>query len=424
VQLLHVPSKLQDLQAVLDNNTVNEGTPFFSEFVADNYYMTTSTWNGLNPDLRKNYTWDKDALVTVENGSWNTPYGAIYHTNFVLDILKTISISPAEQVDYNLIRGSALFFRALLHHSLVQLYCRPYSATANTDLGLVVRTTSDIHEPVIRSTVQQTYDQIIKDLKEAIELLPVTSVVNTRPNKAAAQGLLARVYLSMRDYVNAGIQANNALTHNNTLMDFNGLTPVGNPSPSNPLTNPEILCLSLHTLSTVFGGNRAIVDSVLYRSYEANDLRKTVYYFTSAGSPFWKGSYYSISSNSIFDGIATDELFLIRAESNARAGNVSGAMNDLNTLLSKRYKTGTFTDLTATDAADALAQVLAERRKELAFRGLRWSDLRRFNLEGANITLKRVINNTEYTLPPNDLRWVLLIPEVEISRSGIQQNPR
>jgi hypothetical protein len=60
----------------------------------------------------------------------------------------------------------------------------------------------------------------------------------------------------------------------------------------------------------------------------------------------------------------------------------------------------------------------------LLFRNLRWSDLRRFNLEGANITLKRIINGTSYTLPPNDLRWVLLIPDLETSRSGIPQNPR
>ena len=41
-----------------------------------------------------------------------------------------------------------------------------------TDLGLVLRMTSDINEPTKRATVQETYYQIIKDLKEAAELLP------------------------------------------------------------------------------------------------------------------------------------------------------------------------------------------------------------------------------------------------------------
>jgi hypothetical protein len=197
-QNLAVPSTLSDLQAVLDNQDANRAAPQFLELVADNYYITTSSWSNLIDDIRKTYLWAKDAKITVENGTWSEPYQAIYKANFVLEILPDIKFNESERNDYNRIKGTALFVRAFMFHSLAQLYCMPYNFSANSDLGIVLRKTSDVNSPVSRATVQQTYDQIIDDLKTAIELLPVKSLYATRPNKAAAYGLLARTYLSMR----------------------------------------------------------------------------------------------------------------------------------------------------------------------------------------------------------------------------------
>ena len=67
---------------------------------------------------------------------------------------------------------------------------------------------------------------------------------------------------------------------------------------------------------------------------------------------------------------------------------------------------------------------LKERRKELLFRGLRWSDLKRYNRDGAGISLERTVNGTTYTLPPNDLRYAIAIPEDIIKMTGMPQNPR
>ncbi len=77
---------------------------------------------------------------------------------------------------------------------------------------------------------------------------------------------------------------------------------------------------------------------------------------------------------------------------------------------------------------DPLSLILAERRKELAFRGLRWTDLRRLNKEeSANITLYRVLEG----IPPiidslvaNDENYILPIPPDVLALSGIAQNPR
>jgi tetratricopeptide (TPR) repeat protein len=428
VQNIAIPTTLGDLQAVLDNQNANNISPYFNEVVADNYYITTASWNGLNIDYRSNYVWAKDATFISQGASvWNNAYQVIYESNFVLDGLENVDHTAAEAAAYNNVKGTALFYRSFMFHQLAQLFCKPYSTSSGTDMGIVLRTTSLVESPVKRSTVQETYDQIISDLKQAGELLPEKSLFPTRPGKAAAYGLLARVYLSMREYSLASTYANMAINGSSGLLDYSTLTPASDPVlPVDPFKNPEILFLS-SCIPLVFNSSHmAIVDSLLFQSYDVNDLRKTVFYGGGNSKPYWKGSYSGSGTDyKIFTGIATDEQYLIRAECRARAGNTNEAMADLNILLKNRWKTNvSFVDRIALNATDALSQILVERRKELAFRGLRWSDLRRLNLEGANITIQRIINGTTYSLPPNDPRWVLLIPEQEVSRSNIPQNQR
>ena len=124
-----------------------------------------------------------------------------------------------------------------------------------------------------------------------------------------------------------------------------------------------------------------------------------------------------------FDGVSTNEIYLIRAEANARQGKTTDAMRDLNELLAMRH-TDTFVPLAASSPSHALDLILLERRKELLMRGLRWVDIKRLNKEGAGITLKRTVEGVEYMLSPNDLRYALPIPEDVITLSGIEQNKR
>jgi hypothetical protein len=159
-------------------------------------------------------------------------------------------------------------------------------------------------------------------------------------------------------------------------------------------------------------------------SYDTNDLRRKVYYQQLAGnSYFLKGSY--AATIFPFSGLATDELYLIRAECYARANQLTLAVNDLDTLLTHRWRSGTFTDYAIGNAAQVLDTILLERRKELAFRGIRWSDLRRLNKEaGRAVTLTRNIGGATYTLPPNSELYTLPIPPDVINDTHMQQNPR
>jgi hypothetical protein len=115
-------------------------------------------------------------------------------------------------------------------------------------------------------------------------------------------------------------------------------------------------------------------------------------------------------------------MYLVRAECEARKGLVASAMDDLNTLLIKRWKTGTFIPVTADNANEALQIILTERRKELIDRGLRWMDIKRLNKENANIVLVRKIEGQAYTLQPNANYYALPLPADVIKASGIPQN--
>jgi hypothetical protein len=433
-QSLVVPQTLTDLQSMLDNSTEinSRSASNYSEVVADNFYLEEGSYQAYtaitgNPIIQgelQSYLWTNPGLPVIS--FWLDPYQSpIYYSNIILDQLSFVTRTQGDEIQYNAIKGSALFCRAFQFHVLAQLYCRPYGQEYLNEPGIVLRLTSDINTHSARATVEQTYDRIIMDLKEAADLLPIASNLPTRPSKIAAYAELARVYLTMRDYSNAGIYAYMALQMKSDLLDYNSLNLSGDPIISK--FNTEVIFHDMSSSDGFTGPGAGLVDTTFYNTYASDDLRKEIFfknYGTPVGTYSFGGSYDGQGYN-VFDGLATDELFIIRAECSARAGNKDSAMADLNRLLQKRWKnTVAYVKVTATDATDALSKVLIERRKELIFRGLRWSDVRRFNLEGANITLRKNIAGIIYTLPPNDKRTVMLIPFEEITRSGIEQNPR
>lgn len=420
---LVIPQTLNDCRLMLDDySVVNSAYPSEGELAADNYYYNDIDYNAISdPEAKNNYIWAPEAQ---HNSQWSGPYKIIYKANLVLQVLDKL---PNSGQEYTSLKGTALFFRAFAYYHLAQLFTKPYdAATAATDLGLPLRLNPEVDEKIQRSSLQQTYNQILGDLNAAVDLLPIITSIKSRPNKAAAYGALARAYLSIQDYTNAGKMANEALNLYSTLMDYKTLTRI-------TLFNPEVIFQAATIASGYFGPTMVKVDNDLYNSYQSNDKRKTLFFLPFGGGHAFIGSYNGAPNSSLFTGIATDELYLIRAESYARAGSTQSAMNDLNTLYEKRWDPNAtnppaaYVPLTAANADDALIKILTERRKELIFRNQRWTDLRRLNKDlRFAITLRRSRNNISYTpLAPNDLRYTLLIPYTEeINLSGITQNPR
>ncbi|WP_312351960.1 RagB/SusD family nutrient uptake outer membrane protein [Sphingobacterium multivorum] len=432
---LLVPEKLTDFQQLLDNSSqVMNFTPLLNSVSCDDVYIPDHIQVSFSPFQQKAYRWEKDIyeFTNIYNGDWDRPYQQVFYCNIVLDGLQSLSASEKSSQAYNDIKGQALFARGLAFYNLSQEYCAPYgSGNEGQQLGIPLKLESDINAKTERTTIEQTYKQIISDLEEAVELLPEKTQYLTRSSKPAALGLLSRVYLSMRSYDKAGEFASKALEFNNKLLDYNTITSAGTYKMPRALSNlnPEIIFYSILSTTPIALDNNVFIDTLLQKMYDDNDLRKKLWFRAGAnGMLSFRGNY--TGNSSVFTGIATDELILTKAECLARQDKVIEAMRDLNNLLVKRWKisfegNSLYVEQTAADKADALKKILLERRKELLWRNLRWTDLRRLNQESdLAVTLKRVIDGQTITLPPNDKRYVLPIPETIIAQTGMPQNPR
>lgn len=424
-----VPTTLKDAQALLDYNPrMNQSDSGVPEASADNFFITDTRYLAMTESNKRLYTWQKDFIFPEAANDWNTLYSLIYVSNTAIEILNKVDRNSANAFEWDNVRGQSLFYRAHFLFQAASIWCLSFDPnTSSKDLGLPLRLNTNFNEKSIRSSVQKTYEQIISDLKEAISLLPEKQVALTRPSKASALGLLARVYLSMREYELAGATADQCLKINKSLIDYNTL----NANATYPIQqfNKEVLFESRILSVQPISNANCFVNQELYNSYSNDDLRKDVFFRKNSNGFYgFKGSY--IGSSIYFGGVAVDEIVLIRAECYARQGKLNEAMNDLNFLLVNRYRIDKVTgktlyrDQIANDKDDAVNKILIERRKELLFRGNRWMDIKRLNKEGKNISLTKRIAEITYQLPANDLRSALPIPEDIISISGIQQNPR
>lgn len=415
------PSSLDDLSLMLDNYSVlNARNPSAGEISSDDFYVTASDFQSLNERERSFYSWQKYDLTA---GDWSSPYNNILHANVILENVE--KFKEENRTLANTIMGKALFLRAFNHFTLSQLYASSFDQnTADSDLGIPIRTTSDHDIRPFRATNLETYSAILNDVLEAIPLLPGSLEQKQHGSRPAAYGLLARVYLSMRYYEKAEIYADSCLRHYDKLIDYNTINP--NISIPFPQRNEEVIFDARSASPSILTRGRAKVDTVLLSKYEDWDLRKSIFFLSNAnGSKAFKGSYTGLSTSSIFVGLATDEIYLIRAECFARRGKLAEAMADLNHLMRHRYNNNRpFIPFTASSADDALNIILMERRKELLFRGIRWSDLRRLNMENSTKTiLTRFIDGKEYKLLPKSSQYVLQIPRESIEFSGMEQNP-
>lgn len=406
-----VPDKLQDLQALLDDeSTMNtRRTAGISQILSDDGFLSPDRYQLVLEENRDLYLWKP--FRSKHPNDWSLAYLPIYNANFCLDMIEDIPMTEHNKDSWRQVKGSAYFFRAYYHLNLLWAYCKAFdSETSERDRGIVLRLTSDFNEANRLSSVMEGYQQVILDALESARYLPDYSVNANRPSRAAAHALLARTYLSMRQYEEARAHAEQALALHPQLMDFSKPGDGINLNQTNRFTRFTKETIFYSSMSSSLGINSpasSFVDTTLFDSYEVEDLRKKAFFFKVGNYNRFYGSY-SEAIGVLFSGLTSSEMYLIRAECRVRNGDVKGGMDDMRHLLLHRNVTVDENEITA---IEALNFVLEERRKELVWRGIRWSDIKRLNKEGRNIVLRRKLLDHDVTLLPNSDQYEIALPE-------------
>ncbi|WP_276348943.1 RagB/SusD family nutrient uptake outer membrane protein [Daejeonella sp. JGW-45] len=428
---LLIPRTLSEMQALLDNHQVMNRTPAIGYLSSDDFNITDAGYNAFGTPVERNaYIWAKEIQEGTALLDWNVPYQHIFYCNVALEGLADLTEGEKKEPGWNTAKGTALFLRAYAYFNLLQLFSGPYDAAKAGQLpGVPISASSKIRQSLVRNSQLEGYELVLKDLLEAVDLLPGNQQVKTRPDRAAALALLARTALTMKNYDQAAKYAASSLGLKSTLNDYSqystaSLKPFPVVLPNN---NDEVLFYAPLLNYSYLNSALTFVDPLLYQTYHADDLRKGLFFLNRGNNQFtFKGSYAGpINPGAAFSGLTINEVYLISAEAKVRTGKVLEGLQDLNKLLEKRWKKNTFKPFSAGTSAEALKIVLEERRKELVGRELRWQDLRRLNDDPAfQVTLRRQSNNKAYQLLPGSLRYTFSIPADEIEIYGWEQNDR
>jgi hypothetical protein len=352
-----------------------------------------------------------DNVITI--GTYSAIYRTINSANSVIAYVPGVNDPLLTVAEKNKILGEAYFIRALSYFDLargwggVQLQLKP-----TTDLNGL--------KGIKRSTLDQTYDQVLADLIQAENLLPEDATTRNRAQKSTARALRARLHLYRKQWVDAENYATQVI--NNTKY---------------ALVKPYKTFFTAPFLST---------ESVLELTFSVNDKNGFwgTWYPSSAGGSFTLkpsdaivaklnnpliggtrntliagtapnvyGVLYNTTSSSIDPSyvIRIAELYLIRAEARAQQNKLTGinsAASDLNII---RDRAG-LAPTTAVTQADLLQAIEDENSVEFPFEAHRWFDLVRTGRAGA------VLGITD----PNRLLFPIPLSDV-LSDPDVTQNP-
>ena len=394
------------------------------------------------------YRWNdhRNASSSLSQYVWEFYYRMIGNANMIIN---NIDAADGPQEDKNAIKGQALVYRAWAHYQVVQVYGKRYNAGTNNDqLGVPILLTNTT-EGQPRATVEEVYTQVNADLDEALLLLAdYDRTYKSHFDVSVAKGLKARVALTMQNWPQAAQYAAEVIAESGaTLMSRAQYT-----EGFNNIDNPEWLWgsmqigdqqtffasffayMSANFNSTNIRINPKLINSALYDQIPETDIRSEMWDPTGASIPAppngTKAPYatkkFLSESSAISVGdvphMRLAEMYLIKAEAQARMGQDGAAAETLYTLVSNRDPAYV---MSANTGQAFLDEILFQRRIELWGEGFRFLDLKRTNSKldrtGAN-------HNPAYavvmTVEPGVNDWEFLIPQGEINANPqIVQNP-
>jgi hypothetical protein len=351
-----------------------------------------------------------DNVITV--ATYQGIYKAINSANAVIASVGDISDPLLTDTEKNKILGEAYFIRALGYFDLargwggVQLQLKP-----TTDLSVL--------KGIKRSTLSETYDQVLADLVKAETLLPEDATTRNRAQKSTVRALRARLHLYREQWADAESYATQVISNTKYSLVKPFKTFFTSPFLSAEsvfeltfTSNDKNSFWNLWYPSTV-GGQFTLKpsDGLVTKLNDSTigGTRKTM--IAGSGTTVYGVLYNTISSSTDPSYvIRIAELYLIRAEARAKKTNpdLAGAISDLN-LVRARADVPAFT---GTTQAEVIRAIEDENSVEFAFESHRWFDLVRTKRAGAVLGL----TNTNY--------WLFPIPYSDIlSDPDVTQNP-
>ena len=438
-----IPTTLADYEALLrDEYTIGQTPISNALYLLNDYYVTVSNLN--SPTLtRANYMWDETAdrilLNNADESTYYQLYAAISSCNLIVEnVPSATEATDAERAE---VIAYAKVIRSLCYFVLANYYADTYdAATAGEKLSVPLITSANINAPSQQVTIQAIYDFIIQGVQEAIDGgLPEQSMTVLHPNLGAAYALLARVYLQMQNYSEALSYANLALGQNDQLYDWNAYydehrSTIENPEDYTGLPTPtdysyvENYYFRCGNGSPNYTTNELNIPVERAERFEEGDAR-----FLSRWKLYSQNqdTYYRGVGNGYFNwgGLTTTEVYLIKAECQARlaqGGDFTEAMNTLNAVRQTRIRPEVYQPLTVSTLAEAIELIRRTKDNELIFSIVPFADARRFNQEGTYArTMTKTYEDETYTLRPDSHLWTMPFPAGAINNPGngsIQQN--
>ncbi len=384
------------------------------------------------------HTWSVNTATDEVEAYYSGIYSTINSANTVLAKMDNVSaVTEEDKKEKQKIYAELIAIRAIAHFDLLRFFATSY--TDPNALAVPIVNKVVVFEQLPRNTVGQVMAFVKRDLETAYNTLNEVSDNSdvTRITPLAVQAIRARVALYSKEYndaivfstevINAVPLAANATEYLDIWADA---------------SNTEIVYKLKRVsgdgnIGRVFQDNNGDifynVSYDLFSKFQSNDVRRRVGALIEPGSTQtnWKVGKYSGPETDYglvdIKVVRVAEMYLILSEAQALkdAPDFTAAADAINQLrASRRLTTSALPNLTFSDRADAIDKILLERRKELAFEGHRFFDLKRFNLGVDRIASDVVLNPTAENLLPGDYRFTLPIPQAAIfANDKLTQNP-
>ncbi|SFO90877.1 SusD family protein [Chitinophaga sp. YR627] len=391
----------------------NDPSNVVGSYDAQQYYM----WYTWQPKLA-----DINGLgILIAEDPASTTY-AQYYTKILgcNAVLDNIDKSIGTQQEKDRVKAEALAVRAMYYFRLANLYGEPYNHNPKSLCVPLKLSSSIVAEPMVQATVGDVYDLVVHDLQEAASLMDPLQIIRKdfHINQPAIHILLSRVFLYMERWKESVAEANKVFEQGGKLIDMTTLdTKSGNWLNYN---NAEV--------EWVFGGNTQADQStytpsaMFLSTYDAtNDARYRVgFSVLNTGVPLVSKLP---TGSDLAQTLRSSEALLNRAEASVQLDDLGGALKDLNDLRRKRI--AGYANEVIGDKATLLQAIRDERRKEFAYEGFRWFDLRRYGMPEISHRYQHDLGESvlQYKLTKNDAMYVLPFPtSVLLKNPGLIQS--